>query len=64
PEDKGEEAAFISLQDAGKVYQTRTGTVVAVEAASFDLARGETLALLGPSGCGKSTLLMMIAGLL
>jgi NitT/TauT family transport system ATP-binding protein len=62
--DKGEEAALISLQDAGKIYQTRTGMVVAVEAASFDLARGETLALLGPSGCGKSTLLMMIAGLL
>jgi NitT/TauT family transport system ATP-binding protein len=64
PEDKGADTAFISLQDAGKIYQTRTGKVIAVEAASFDLARGETLALLGPSGCGKSTLLMMIAGLL
>jgi len=64
PDDKGADASFISLRDAGKIYQTRTGKVVAVEAASFDLARGETLALLGPSGCGKSTLLMMIAGLL
>lgn len=55
---------LISLKDAGKTYDTRSGPVVAVEAVSLDLARGETLALLGPSGCGKSTLLMMIAGLL
>ncbi|MDH7796945.1 MULTISPECIES: ABC transporter ATP-binding protein [unclassified Beijerinckia] len=55
---------LISLQDTGKTYETRSGPVVAVEAASLDLARGETLALLGPSGCGKSTLLMMVAGLL
>ncbi len=56
--------SFISLQSVGKTYATSTGAVNAVEAATFDLARGETLALLGPSGCGKSTLLLMIAGLL
>lgn len=29
----------------------------------FEVAAGETLALVGPSGCGKSTLLELIAGL-
>jgi len=30
---------------------------------SFEVAGGETVALVGPSGCGKSTLLELIAGL-
>ena len=37
--------------------------VVALESTSFDIARGELLALIGPSGCGKSTLLNIIGGL-
>lgn len=31
---------------------------------SFDLGKGETLAVVGASGCGKSTLLRIIAGIL
>ena len=38
------------------------GGLVAVDNVSFDLARGETIALLGPSGCGKTSTLRMIAG--
>ncbi|MHA6732177.1 ABC transporter ATP-binding protein [Devosia sp. A369] len=34
----------------------KTGAVHAVEKVSFDLFKGETLALVGESGCGKSTI--------
>ena len=36
--------------------------MVAAEALSFGIARGEFLSFLGPSGCGKTTALRMLAG--
>lgn len=35
----------------------------ALDDISFDMARGELVAVVGPSGCGKSTLLRIMAGL-
>lgn len=37
------------------LFSRQTGAIYAVENVSFDLRRGETLALVGESGCGKST---------
>ena len=40
----------------------RFDDVVAVDAVSLSISKGEIFALLGSSGCGKSTLLRMLAG--
>ena len=49
----------LEVRDLTKRY----GHTVALDGVSFEICRGETLALLGPSGCGKSTTLKIISGL-
>jgi len=52
--------ASVRIEGCGKTFADGTR---ALEPASLDIARGETLVLLGPSGCGKTTMLRIIAGL-
>lgn len=49
--------------DLWRSFQRERGVVSAVQACSFRINAGETIAIMGPSGCGKTTLLNLIAGL-
>lgn len=54
---------LFSAEAAGRTFVRGKGNIVAVQAATFQLLQGETIAIVGRSGSGKSTLLHIIAGL-
>jgi oligopeptide/dipeptide ABC transporter ATP-binding protein len=57
-------SALLEVRHLTKTYPTRRGPVHAVTEVSFDVAAGETLALVGESGCGKTTVAMTLLRLL
>ena len=55
---------LLELQNVSYSYHSKNGETFALSDISFQVRRGEFIALVGPSGCGKSTLLSLISGLL
>jgi putative ABC transport system ATP-binding protein len=56
----GVPAALISMRDIWRTYEMGTESLHALRGVSFDVQRGEYLAIIGPSGSGKSTLMNLI----
>jgi len=52
----------IECSHISKTFQTRNGSILALDNLSFSSEEQEFLCVLGPSGCGKTTLLRIIAG--
>jgi NitT/TauT family transport system ATP-binding protein len=57
--------AVIQFKDVSKTFQRPDGRgdFVAVDKLSFEIGKGEIVAVLGKTGCGKSTMFNIVAGL-
>ena len=60
---EGSADLVISLRDLHKAYGSGAGLTPVLRGVSFDLSKGEIVALVGQSGSGKSTLLNICGGL-
>ena len=54
---------IIDARDVVKTYRTDDVVVKALQGVTFNVERGEMVAIMGPSGCGKTTLLNCLSGL-
>ena len=52
----------IVVEGIAKSFPSERGALHVLDDISFEVAEGETVAIVGPSGCGKSTLMSIIAG--
>jgi oligopeptide/dipeptide ABC transporter ATP-binding protein len=55
---------LLRIENLSVRFRTSNGVVRAVDGASYEVRRGETLAVVGESGCGKSVTAMAVLGLL
>jgi putative ABC transport system ATP-binding protein len=51
---------MIKIKDLEKFYKTEELQTIALNKLSFEVKKGEFIAVMGPSGCGKSTLLNIL----
>ena len=54
--------SILKVENLSKVYGTEGTKTIAVDNISFEVEKGEFIAIVGASGSGKSTLLHMIGG--
>ncbi|MEK7246546.1 MAG: ATP-binding cassette domain-containing protein, partial [Pseudomonadota bacterium] len=52
-----------ALRGVYKSYQTRGGTITALDGVDLDVRANDYIAIMGPSGSGKSTLLNVLGGI-
>ena len=63
-ETKTAQDVVLRVEDLRTYFQTRWGTVKAVDGISFDLRKGETLGIVGESGSGKSVTMLSLMRLI
>lgn len=54
---------MLEVSGLSQAFKIDAGELTVLQDFSFQVARGQLLAVLGPSGCGKSSLLRILAGL-
>ncbi len=58
-----ESEIMIKVDKVIKKYNTAAGEVQALKEISWEINRGEAIAIMGPSGCGKTTLLNLMGSM-
>lgn len=54
---------ILKVKNLKKTYHTKNEETEAITNVSFDLEKGDFIAIVGPSGCGKSSILNILCGL-